>query len=155
SLVVDEGGHLLSGLMALERGSFNIYRVNPPLVKALAAIPVALSQPQLPEHEPCESGWVRQHDEFMHANGDRYHELLCRSRYVIVALAFVGGWLIYRWSSSLFGPMSGIIAAALWALCPNVLGWSGVVTADMGAAVFGLAAMYALRLYVHNPGWRN
>ena len=45
SLTVDEGGHLVSGLLVLKRGMVNVYRVNPPLVKVLFCIPILLSDP--------------------------------------------------------------------------------------------------------------
>ncbi|HUY92421.1 MAG TPA: hypothetical protein VMV10_27005 [Pirellulales bacterium] len=43
----DEVGHLPAGLYCWEFGRFDVYRVNPPLVRALAALPVACSRPKL------------------------------------------------------------------------------------------------------------
>ena len=43
---LDEVGHLPAGCLATRFGRFELYEVNPPLVKALAAIPVVLSDPE-------------------------------------------------------------------------------------------------------------
>jgi hypothetical protein len=153
---VDEGGgHVLSGLLVWEEGRTDFAWVNPPLVKALLALPVAASRPQLPDSVRwgVSPDWVPAHDEFMRANRDRYLELIFRARYVQVALSVLGGWLVYRWAGQLFGPVSGLVALALWAFCPNVLCWAGVCTVDLGSTVFGLAAAYAFRYYLRGPGW--
>jgi hypothetical protein len=155
SVTVDEGGHILSGVLAWRRGTFGVYPVNPPLVKMLAALPVAASGPDLPRQYVggIVLDWVGLHDEFAKINQARYLDLVFRARCVIVALSVLGGWVVYLWGRDLFGPTAGLVAASLWDLCPNVIGWSGVVTTDLGAAVFGLLAVYSLRWYVQGPSW--
>jgi hypothetical protein len=154
-VTVDEGGHVLSGLLAWEEGRVDYYSVNPPLVKALGALPVAASDPQIPEgvRLGASPDWVPQHDQFVRANRERYLELIFRARPVLVALSVMGGWLVYRWAGQLFGSVSGLVALALWAFCPNVLCWAGVCTVDLGCTVLGLAAAYAFRYYLNRPGW--
>jgi 4-amino-4-deoxy-L-arabinose transferase-like glycosyltransferase len=154
-VTVDEGGHVLSGLLAWEEGRVDVYPVNPPLVKTLVSLPLVASRPELPEgvRWTVSRDSVPQHRHFMQANQECYLDLLFRARYVLVALSILGGWLVYRWSSQLFGPGAGLVALALWALCPNVLCWSGVCTVDLGAGVFAVVAMYALRGYLHHPDW--
>jgi hypothetical protein len=69
-----------------------------------------------------------------------------------VVLSLAGGWLVYRWSRALFGAAAGLVVLSLWCLCPNILAWAGLCTADLGAAFFALAAMYGLRTYLRQPG---
>jgi 4-amino-4-deoxy-L-arabinose transferase-like glycosyltransferase len=155
NVTVDEGVHLLSGILAWEDGRLDVYRVNPPLVKALFSLPVVASRPELPEavRQDVRTSWTPQHVQFMKANRQRYQDLLVRARCVLVGLSLLAGWLVYRWGSELFGPAAGLTALALWAVCPNILGWAGVCTVDLGTAVFGLAGMYALRAYLRCPDW--
>lgn len=150
SLTVDEGGHLLSGLMALKHGDFDIYNVNPPLVKMLAALPVLAMGAETPEPQYHPS-WLGPHDRFAEMNRDAYPRLVRAARLVIVAFSVLGGWIIYRWAASLFGHRSGLVALLLWCICPNVIGWSGVVTVDMGSTIFGLLAVAAMRDYADRP----
>ena len=43
---LDEPGHLASGISHWEFGRFELYRVNPPLVRMVAAIPILLTNAQ-------------------------------------------------------------------------------------------------------------
>jgi hypothetical protein len=43
----DEVGHLSAGISHWHFARFDLYRVNPPLVRALAALPVVLSKPKV------------------------------------------------------------------------------------------------------------
>ena len=157
NVTIDEGGHLLSGLLAWEDGRVDVYPVNPPLVKVLMSFPIFASRPELPESVRwnVSKDWIPQHMQFVTANRHRYQELLVRARCVLVLLSVLGGWLVFRWSRELFGTVAGLTALALWAFSPNVLTWSGVCTVDLGAAVLGLAAMYAVRSYFRRPGWAS
>ncbi len=154
-VTMDEGGHVLSGVLAWEEGRPDVYPVNPPLVKALVALPVVLSNPKISESVrwAVANDWEAQQDRFIAENQVSFLELFFRARYVLVGLSVLGGWLIYRWSTQLFGPCGGLVSATLWALCPNVIAWAGVCTVDLGATVFGLVAMYAMRSYVADPNW--
>src|SRR5579875_1359209 len=44
-VTVDEVGHLAAGVAHWETGNFSPYRVNPPLVRMLAALPVLAANP--------------------------------------------------------------------------------------------------------------
>jgi hypothetical protein len=154
NVTVDEGGHILAGVLAWEQGRLDFYPVNPPLVRGLVALPAVASRPTL---SPSVSwtvspDWVPQHHEFMEDNRTRYMEMVFRARYVLVAMSVLGAWLTYRWSTQLFGSAAGLVGLSLWAFCPNILAWAGVCTVDLGATVLGLAAVYAFRQYLRGPG---
>jgi hypothetical protein len=155
NITMDEGGHLLSGLIAWEYGRVDVYPVNPPLIKLIASFPWCLTQTKLPEDLPYTPSlrWSEQENQFVRANQNHYQDLTVRARCTVVVLSILGGILIYRWSSQLFGTAAGLVGLALWSFCPNVLTWAGVATVDLGATVFGLAAMYALRHYFRYPDW--
>lgn len=154
-VTVDEGAHLLSGLLAWEQGRFDFYYVNPPLVKLLTSLPMVIVRPSLPEQVRwgvSEIGnWFIINDIFINYNINSYQKMVICSRIVNVVLSLVGGWVMYRWSRQLFSRGAGLVALALWALCPNVLGWAGVCTVDLGTTVFGLATGYTLWLYLRCP----
>lgn len=155
NFTVDEGGHVLSGLIAWEYGRVDVYPVNPPLIKLIASLPLALANPELPEdlrYTPS-MWWSPLQRQFLEVNRTRRQELTILPRCMVAALSLIGGFLIFRWSSQLFGTAAGLVGLTLWVFCPNVLTWASVATVDMGATVFGLGAMYALRHYLHNPGW--
>ncbi len=43
---IDEVGHLAAGLSHWQLGRFDLYHVNPPLVRMVAAVPVLFAQPK-------------------------------------------------------------------------------------------------------------
>src|SRR5205809_3786845 len=52
SVTEDEFAHLPAGLSYWRTGSFGIYRVNPPLVKIIGALPVLMARPILDVSKP-------------------------------------------------------------------------------------------------------
>jgi hypothetical protein len=152
-VTVDEGGHLLSGLLAWEQRRFDYYYVNPPLIKMLTSLPMAASGTRLPDsiRSTLTEDWTLQNHQFTEANRGKYQGFILRCRLVNVALSVLGGWLLYRWGSRLFGPGAGLVAVALWSLCATVVGWAGVCTVDLGTSVVGTAAMYSLWSYLRRP----
>ena len=59
----DEQGHLASGLIVLTRGRFDLYRVNPPLVRVVAAAPILLTDAKM-DWKPLGSGSTDARHEF-------------------------------------------------------------------------------------------
>ncbi|MCI0347877.1 MAG: glycosyltransferase family 39 protein [Acidobacteriales bacterium] len=153
-VTVDEGGHIIAGVAQWQYGAFDIYGVNPPLIRLLTALPIIASNPKLDDTSflGLEREWLPIHEQFMRANAEDYQELIFRARLMVLAISLLGGWLIFLWSKELFGPMAGMVAVALWTLCPNVLAFAGVATMDLGAATFGILAMYAFWHYARQPG---
>src|SRR5947209_7850609 len=52
SPAIDEVGHLPSGLGHWQQGRFDLYHVNPPLVRMVAALPVLADQPRVDWSDP-------------------------------------------------------------------------------------------------------
>jgi len=153
TVVLDEYAHVPAGISYLDLGQYTVYRENPPLIQALAAIPVWLSGARM-DYSKAGSGvrseWGVGYD-FLERNAKRVPELFLRARLVIVALGLLGGVLIARWSGRAFGPAAAVVCPALWLLDPNVLAFSGIVTSDVGAAVLGLFATYLFWCYLRRP----
>ena len=159
SVTVDEFAHLPAGLSYLKLGSFEIYHHNPPLVKALAAVPVWLAGATLDTNELTvrperPSQWQFAND-FMFVNRARYHLLFCVGRFIIVGLSVLTGIVVFRWARELYGPWAGCTAAALWAFSPTVLAHARLVTTDLGATSAGFIATYLFWTWLRRPTWRR
>ncbi|MGH7138444.1 MAG: glycosyltransferase family 39 protein, partial [Pirellulales bacterium] len=146
----DEGCHLAAGLVYWCFGDVDAYSVNPPLMKALAALPALAAGPEFPKLRMYDD-IMATHDRFVRANSERYADILFAARLAVVAASAIGGWIVYKWAAELFGVAGGVTALLLWVSCPNVVAWSGILTIDMGATVFGLVMVYAMRGYLHKP----
>jgi hypothetical protein len=156
--VVDEVGHLAAGLSHWETGTFTLYRVNPPLVRLVATLPVLLARPQtdyrhwqdLPGHRP---EWSIGQD-LSRANRERYCRLVCLARLAGVAWSALGGWLIFCWARQLYGTAAGYLGLVLWCFEPTVLAFAQLDVPDVPATVAGLGATYVFWLYLRRPSWR-
>jgi hypothetical protein len=158
SPTADEVGHLPAGLSHFEQGRFELYRVNPPLVRMAAAIPVALTEPKtdwrLIDGRPGARADFVIGREFVVANGERSFWLFTLGRWACLPFSLLGGWVCYRWARDLYGPTSGLLALVLWCFCPNVLAHAQLLTPDVGASALGALACYAFWTWLRQPGWR-
>ncbi len=156
SVTIDEGGHVLAGVYYWRHQAFHYYHVNPPLIKLLIALPVLASEPQGVDSPPLpDPDWFDRHRNFVRANAAQYMSFIFRARLVLIPLSVFGAWLVFNWARGLFGSAAGFVALTLWSLCPTILAFAGVATVDLGAAVFGLGAMFLFRKYLLHPGRSN
>ncbi|MBA3313278.1 MAG: glycosyltransferase family 39 protein [Planctomycetaceae bacterium] len=157
SPVCDEVGHLTAGLHQWTTGRFYLYRVNPPLVKLVAALPAALGNPKTNWQRVSDGGTNRPEFEvgmdFIRANGLDAFWYFNAGRMLCLPFTVLGGWMCFLWARRLFGPPSGVAACTLWSLCPTVLGWGSTFTPDAAAASLGLAAGYVFWHWLDRPTW--
>jgi hypothetical protein len=153
----DEVAHLAAGISHWKTGTYCLFRVNPPLPRMLAVIPVFLSAPRTDGIKSIDVPWARQEWEdgrrFAADNSDQYFKLVQLSRLSGVAWSLIGGWLVYRWASRLFGVSSGLLALALWCFEPNLLGHAQLLTPDVPATVAALAVCFAFWCLQQEPSW--
>ena len=157
SPTLNEPGHLVAGLSYWKFGRFDVYSVNPPLVKLVAALPVmafgyegdwsgiGTSLGERPE--------IRLGRAFVAANGERSHLLFTVARWACIPFSWVGGIVCYLWARDLYGRPAGIIACFLWCFEPNTLAHASLLTPDAHATSLGLAACYTFWKWLKKPTW--
>ncbi len=151
----DEPAHLAAGLYIWKYGRFDLYRVNPPLVKAVAALPLAFADPAtnwrwIPGDLRPEFGLG---DAFMIANGERAFWLLTLARWSCIPLSLIGGYACFRWASELYGSASGLLALVLWCFSPEILAHGSLIASDASAAALGVAGSYLFWRWLDRPSW--
>ncbi|MDZ4848533.1 MAG: glycosyltransferase family 39 protein [Pirellulaceae bacterium] len=155
----NEPAHLAAGVSYWQYNRFDIYNVNPPLVKLVAAIPVLIVG--------CETNWDHFSDapgrrvemtigrDFSKANGVRFLWLITIARWSCIPFSLLGAVVCYRWSSELYGPWSGIFAMSLWCFCPNVIAHGQLITSDIASASLAALACYTYWNWLKKPSWWN
>lgn len=153
----DETAHIAGGLMIWEYGDYSLYCVNPPLTRALSAIPVFLMG--------TSDGWANLNydiesrpefpcgDELVASHPDRWKAFLICGRLMLMPFSLLGGVLCFQWAGRLYGTASAFIALTLWCFCPNTLTWNSVICSDGLATCFGLAAAYSFWRWLRQPRW--
>jgi len=171
SPTLNEPAHLAAGISNWQFARFDVYCVNPPLVRMLASVPVLLSG--------METDWRAYHEgpgarpefslgeAFVEANGEQATKLFVLARWVCIPFSLLGGWICYCWgrelceddnpSTSPFATgerkLAGLLALTLWCFCPNVLAHGALITPDIGATALALAACYAFWRWLKEPTW--
>ena len=101
----DEPGHLAAGLSHWSWGNFQIFPVNPPLVRLVASFPIWLSGSETdwthwnnwPANQlPLGRAWV-------HVNGERANSLICLARWACIPWSLLGACVCFRWAKELSG----------------------------------------------------
>lgn len=146
SPVPDEPGHLVAGLSCWQLGRYELYRVNPPLVRMIAALPVWAMGPatRWQDFDP----WPGRRSEFLlggqfvAANPDRWPTYFMVARWALIPFVVLGGLVCWWWARALGGVWAGLGALLLWCTSPEVLAHGALITPDASAASFGVLAGY-------------
>lgn len=154
-----EAVDLPAGLYHLETGCFRLREVNPPLVRTIAAIPVAAVGAErdwgsISSSPQARSEFAVGHD-FIAANGERVFFLFAVARLACIPFTILGTTLCWLWARRMFGTLPGILAAGLWCFDPTILGHAETMNSDIPAAAMGLASVYFYMQWQEQPGWRN
>ena len=114
-VVLDEVGHIPAGISHWQTGYFSLYRVNPPLARMLATLPVLLARPvtsyaHLDPSPGKRPDWPVGRD-FAELNAPRYLDLVFLARLPGILWSLLGGWIIYLWGRDLYGDWAGCVGA--------------------------------------------
>ncbi len=155
----DEPAHLASGVIHWRLGKYEPYRVNPPLVRMIAAVPLVVSGVDAIQTSfDTRPGARTEFDlgsQMMTAEGLGFLWLLTMGRWACIPLAWTGLIVCYLWANRLYGRSAGLAAAALWTFSPSILAHAQLMTPDAGGAALGLAACYAFACWLERPTWRQ
>lgn len=153
----NEPAHLAAGLCHLTFGRFEPYRVNPPLTRMVAALPLLVVSP--------ETDWKSFHDgpgarpvfsmglDFVAANGEQTVWLVTLARWSCIPFSIIGAYFAYRWSRMLSGPAAGLLTLTLWCFSPCMLAHGALITPDRAAAAMGLVCAFFFWRYLREPTW--
>lgn len=142
SAVVDEPVHIAAGYDWIVLHSAALDPVHPPLTRIFCALGLAGIRP------PERTDLVGRGNALLY-DGDRYEKNLARARQgnlIFLALTLIA---VYLWSAS---PVCGLIAAAIVATIPSILGHAGLATTDISMAAMVPLALIALERWVAEPG---
>jgi len=74
--------------------------------------------------------------------------LLISSRLMILVFGLILGGFIYRFSRDLHGEAGGLLSLFLFAFCPNMIAYSGIINSDLPFCALALISCYYFRLFL-------
>ncbi|MGL6194519.1 MAG: ArnT family glycosyltransferase, partial [Thermoguttaceae bacterium] len=148
---------LSAGIYHWATGKFDLFRVNPPLVRGIAALPVLAFCPK--------TDWSTHHDilaardefpigiKFIEINGEKSFTYFTIARIACIPFSVLGAITCFLWAKELFGTKSGFCALLLWCFSPTILGHAATIGPDLPSAACGVFACYQLWHWLQKPTW--
>lgn len=152
SPVFDETTHIGAGIMNVRDHDLRWNAEHPPLVKAIAGVATLGERIEIPKDIPA----YRDGHEFdmaraiLYESGNDPHRIVWRARLAMIALTALFGLVVFGFARDLFGTAGGVLALAVFTLCPTILAHGRVVHTDV--AVYGFLLATAWFLYRSERG---
>lgn len=144
SQTYDEAVNLASGYHYLTTGSVYLNPEHPPLIDALAALPLVflkIDPPQVWQKDT--DRWINA-TNFLYRNRVNFHFLLLLGRIPMMLLSVLLGLSIYLLGKKLWGAEAGLSALFLYSFSPDILAHANLITHDLGlCAMIMLTALFA------------
>ena len=142
----DEGGHLPAGIGYWQIGNTDLYRVNPPLVRSVATLPLSFIDSKLTwswnSIDTRDRPEWRLGVQFFREHGKDAYWYLSIARLSCIPWSLLAAWTIFQWSRELWGLAGAWCSVLLWCFSPLVLTNAQMITPDTGASALGVATMY-------------
>ena len=147
SATMDELAHIPAGYSYLAQKDYRLNPEHPPLIKDLAAFPLLYLNLNFPTDVGAWKNDVNgQWDMgriFLYESGNNADKILRFSRFPIMLLALIFGWLLFRWVRGIYGDEVGLLTLFFYSFSPTFIAHSRYVTTDLAAAFgffIGIAA---------------
>ncbi len=138
SQVYDEPSNFAAGIEWLNKGTYTIDAIHPPLARVAIALAPFLDGLRLPGY-----GYkLRVGNDLLHS-GNRYSHNLALGRLGVLPFFLLAAGIVWVWSRSLFGERAALLAILLFTTLPPVLAHSSFATTDMALAATLVAALFA------------
>lgn len=152
---VDEIAHLPAGVSHLKFERFDLYRVNPPLVRLLASIPEYIVDGNY-NWDLYDSSLAARSEFSIGRETLEMERIELVNRYfwprvICICFVFLLVFAFYQMTSRLFGPLVGGLCIIWCGMDPNMLAHVPTIVPDGIAAILSILSAYLCCLYVRVP----
>ena len=159
SAIMDELAHIPAGYGYVHNLDYRLNPEHPPLVKALAALPLLFFNPTFPTDNRAWTtdinGQWDMGTSFLYESGNDPNLIVRVARIAPILLTLILIVLIYMWSAELLGAWWGLLPTILFSFSPTVLAHGHYVTTDVGATFGIFLAAYFFIKYLLSPSIRR
>lgn len=149
SEILDEPIHVLTGYEWLRGMPYTVDASHPPLGRIVAAIPLVMEGAQESEGDPVPRG-----NSLLYWH-HRYEHNLADVRRPMLLFLLIGMIATAAWTARYFGHVAGVLAMAMYASLPALLGHAGLVTTDAPVAAMIPVALLAFDWWLDAPTWKR
>src|ERR1035437_9343301 len=144
SQAFDEPCHVAAATELLDRHTYTLDPVHPPLARIAIGLPLYLAGERYPKLPPLdhEITYNDVGNAVLYDSG-HYVRNLKLARSGLLPFFLLGTAIVFLWARREYGDLAGAMAAALFTTLPNVLAFSSIAYTDMVAASTQVALFLA------------
>jgi len=152
SVAWDEPCHIAAGLEWVDKHTYTLDPIHPPLSRTAIGLPLYLAGERIPSFD----GPLRKHDYYevggrILYDGGHYNRNLTLARSGVLPFFIVLAVFVFCWTRSLFGDVAGLLATVLFTTIPSILAFSGLAYTDITTACTQFAALFAFARWLQWP----
>ena len=160
SAIDDELAHIPAGYGYVSQLSYDLNPEHPPLVKALAMLPVMMFvQPTFPVNNPAWTTEVNGEWDmgtaFLYNSGNDANAIIQVGRVMPILITILTIILVYFLARRMIGKLWALLPAFLFGLDPTVLAQGHYVTTDLGAAFGVVLSLFFFLKYIDDPSTKH
>lgn len=156
----DEPGHLAAGLIIWQEKRFDVYHVNPPLVRVIASMPIHFFSKSFewsdtsPEQSVERPEW-KLGRLYVASQSSRWFDSFIIARLFCITFSLIGLLGVFLWCKEMWGEISGYCGALLYSVSPNLSAWAATISTDAAAASITLWTCYLFWRFIRERSRRN
>lgn len=156
----DEPYHVAAAIELLDKGTYTLDPLHPPLERIAIGLPLYLAGERLPNVSVSESDsstepYLCAVGNAILNDGGRYARNLMLARLGILPFLLLGCVVVFLWARREYGDFAGVAAVGLFTTLPVVLEFSGIAYTDMVAASTQAAAFWAFATWLEKRSLRS
>lgn len=153
----DEPCHIAAALEWLDRHTYTLDPVHPPLARVAIGLPLRLAgerYPIVPADDPRTQDYNVVGNRIIY-DGGHFARTLALARSGMLPFLVFEIVLVFLWARREFGDLAGVLAAALVSTLPIVLAFAGLAYTDLPASCMQFALFLAFATWLDKPTIRS
>jgi hypothetical protein len=150
----DENCHISVALELLDRHTYKLDVLHPPLARAAIGVPLFLAGERYPSDDPGNQNCRIVGDHIIYDRG-HFARTLALARSGMLPFLVLEIVLVFLWARREFGDLAGVLAAALCSTLPIILAFAGLAYTDLPASCMQFALFLAFATWLYKPTIRS
>jgi len=144
----DEPCHVAAGIEFLDKKTYSLDPVHPPLSRIAIALPLYIAgerYPKLPADDPQSYNYNVVGNHILY-DSEHLQRNLALARLGVLPFFVLGAIVVFLWTLHISGELSAVLAVFFYTTTPTILAFSSIAYTDIVAASTQLAALFAFSL---------
>ena len=147
----DEPAHIAAGMEWLQKGTYQLDPLHPPLARIAIALPLRWAGGQFPESEPKAASDFWAVGNSILYNDGHYLRNLFLARSGMLLFFVLAAAVVFFWTRREFGDLAAVVAVALFTTLPIVLAFSSLAYTDLPAASLQFVTLLVFATWLDKP----